>query len=78
MRGFNAWLIRAPVLVYMAVMALAPVLGWLAAWAQTGIPPKAGLVVTMSISCACCAALAREVRRRWDRERHDRGQTSSR
>lgn len=76
MRGFNAWLIRSPVLVYMAIMALAPVLGLLLVCAQTGVPPNAALMVVMSASFAIGMALAREVRRRWDRERHDRGQTA--
>lgn len=63
----KVWLNRLPVLGYIAVMAMAPVLGFLAAWVHSGFPsaPVAvELVLYCSVPFALVMTLAREVHRR--------------
>jgi hypothetical protein len=73
MRGVNEWLKGLPVLPYMALMALAPILGMSLAWVRRGFPSDAvELLVIVGVSSAVCSTLAREIRRRWDREQQER------
>jgi hypothetical protein len=77
----KAWLTGLPVLGYMAVMVMAPTLGFLAAWVAGGFryaPVSAEFVLYCGVPFALVMTLAREVRRRQDLEGKDRSGGSGR
>lgn len=71
----EAWLNRLPMLGYMAVMAMAPTLGFLVAWVAGGFryaPVSVDFVLYCGVPFALAMTLAREVRRRRGLEGKDR------
>jgi hypothetical protein len=71
----EAWLNRLPVLGYMAVMVMAPTLGFLVAWVVGSFryaPVSVDLVLYCGVPFALVMTLAREVRRRRGLEGKDR------